>query len=124
MNNTSSTDCYKSIDSPGTGTIDFWDVNKIDTATGQVYSIMATQDSSISIGNPVLSPKHPSLLCIDMIDYTASVLAVNLYTGKSAHLILQWLRPSLSRLCPRWPKPYLPARRSPQQQHHLQHYSD
>ncbi len=76
-------DCYNTIQSPGEGTISFWDVNVINVDSGVILSVIPPQPDGVDVGNPTIASTNSSVLCVDMInqDNQDSVVGINLVSG-------------------------------------------
>ena len=77
-------DSYNSVQSPGQGTIDFWDVNVIDVTNGQIFAVLPPQAQGVSVANPTLASTNNTILCVEVFQEGVfnDVVGVDLYSGQ------------------------------------------
>ena len=82
-------DCYNSVQSPGEGTLNFWDVNGIDVVSGQIFAILPPQKAGVNIVNPILASTNKTILGVEVFDQGVQneIYGINLSTGE-ANVIL------------------------------------
>jgi len=64
---------------------DFWDVNLLDTQTGQIIRILSPPSEGVSIGNPLLASTNHNILSVEFFDpvnMTNDVLGIDLFSGQ------------------------------------------
>ncbi len=77
---------YDAFNSTDDDMIDFWEVCVIDVLSGDISPILPPQPRGISVGNPFISPRNSSIMCMDRVnDFTgtAEVISLNLFSGES-----------------------------------------
>ncbi len=77
-------DAFNSIPKQGGGSIDYWDVNLLDVASGVIVPVFPPQQEGISIGNPSFAQTNDAFVVFDYIDFNQSldvIMAANLFSG-------------------------------------------
>jgi Zn-dependent metalloprotease len=82
-------DCLNSIQSPGEGVLDFWDVNVIDVTNGQILALFPPQSAGVHVVNPIFASTNKSILCVEFFEegVGSNVVGVNLATGKGSVIV-------------------------------------
>ncbi|RJO70581.1 MAG: hypothetical protein C4523_05015, partial [Myxococcales bacterium] len=82
-------DCFNSVQSPGTGTLSFWDVNVIDVVSGQIYAVLPPQRPGVNVVNPIFASTNKTVLGVEVFErgVVNQIYGINLSTGDASVIV-------------------------------------
>ncbi len=78
-------DAFNSIPQQSGDSLEFWNINVLDIATGQIFPVFPPQPEGISMGNPSFAQTDDNIFTFDYVDFNANedvIMAANLFTGE------------------------------------------
>lgn len=82
-------DCYNSVNSPGGGKLDFWDVNMIDVDSGKIFALLPPQKPGVDVINPNFASTNRTVLCVEIYEEGVGnqIVGLNLSTGEGGTIV-------------------------------------